>query len=687
MKKLLLLFILFTSQLYFSQSDCVTAIPVCGNSDLSYTPSGSGNVQEDLGGCLVGDEHYSTWYSFTVATSGTLIFNIDANINTTDYDFAVYGPNVTCGSLGDPIRCNFAGSSPTGNTGLELVDSNSPYFEPYLDVVAGQTYYLIVDNYSSANNAGFSLTWGGTATLTSPFNNPTLTPNPFITPGVPNTVNPTEPNEILKCALPTQFDFTTLSAGIINGNANFTVTYHDNVNDALTGLNPITTTLVNGTTIYYYRLKYQDPTNPTNPVNGCYQIGKFKFKQGNITASDAKLTACNNNGAGTGTFNLTLANVFNDPGNTKKYYPTLADMNAGTNQITNPTNYVSAPKVIYVKVTSAEGCTDDATITLNFYTAIVLSPATIQSCFISTATTTAVFDLTQANVSSQSGITKTFYPTQANAIAQTNIIANPTLYVATNTDVYVRVTDQNGCWAITKITLVVLPPVKSSVLKDKTICSEDRTTLDAGPGFASYEWSTGATTQTITGVSVGAYWVKLQTGNCYTMQLVNVYPSDQPVISALDITNNTITVTANGGNPVYQYSINGTNWQTSNVFTGLPRGENTIYVKDSYDCTPVQVTITVPNLVNAITPNGDNVNDMVDYTALAYKKNLVFTVYNRYGNKVYEADKIRNYKWDGTSGNKKLPTGTYWYTITWNENDKNNTQTKYTGWILVKNRE
>jgi hypothetical protein len=36
---------------------------------------------------------------------------------------------------------------------------------------------------------------------------------------------------------------------------------------------------------------------------------------------------------------------------------------------------------------------------------------------------------------------------------------------------------------------------------------------------------------------------------------------------------------------------------------------------------------------------------------------------------------------------KENLTGTYWYSISWNENDKNNTQTKYSGWVLVKNRE
>lgn len=144
---------------------------------------------------------------------------------------------------------------------------------------------------------------------------------------------------------------------------------------------------------------------------------------------------------------------------------------------------------------------------------------------------------------------------------------------------------------------------------------------------------------------------------------------------------------ASGGTPPYMYSTDGVTWQASNSFSGLPRGENKIFLKDSFNCNPIQITVTVPNLINAITPNGDKVNDEVDYSALAYKKNLVFIVYDRYGNKLYEANKMRDYKWDGTASGKKIPTGTYWYSISWNENDKNGTETKYSGWILVKNKE
>jgi gliding motility-associated-like protein len=415
--------------------------------------------------------------------------------------------------------------------------------------------------------------------------------------------------------------------------------------------------------------------------------GQIQLSLSPFTATNTTISECNNNNSATATFNLTSANVSSVPGITKKYFRTMADLNAGINEITTPTAFISGPTTVYVKVTTPQGCSGTAQIVLNFLPLPVVNDATLQACSIETTPTFGLFNLTSANVTSETGITKKFYTTLANALAETNEIQNPILYISTSTDVYVRVTSTNNCFIIKKITLKVITPVKSTVLKDKIICIDERTTLDAGPGFDEYEWSTGATTQSIQGVPVGTYWVKLKTGNCYITQTVTVKSASNPVISSLDITNNTITVNVEGGTAPYQYSLDGIKWQNSNILTGLPRGENKIFVKDFYNCEPVHVQITVPNLLNVITPNGDNINDFIDYTALAYKKNLVFTVYDRYGNKKFEADKMRNFKWDGTSGGKKVMTGTYWYTITWNENDKNNTQTSYNGWVLVKNIE
>ncbi|WP_415325208.1 lectin-like domain-containing protein [Chryseobacterium sp. MMS23-Vi53] len=415
--------------------------------------------------------------------------------------------------------------------------------------------------------------------------------------------------------------------------------------------------------------------------------GKIQLNLSPFTASPATLTECNNNNIGSATYNLSLANVNAPPNSTKIYYRTMADLNAGVNPISNFTNYISPAGTVYVKVTTPLGCTGSAPITLAYYPQIPTTDATIESCFIANAPTTATFDLTQANVTSAGSITKIYYKTLADALAGTNPIGTPANYISTSGVVYVKITNIAGCFMIAKITLTVLPPVYSAILKDKTICIDERTSLDAGPGFTSYLWSTGDTTQSISNIGVGQYWVQLKTGKCTTTQIVKVNAAPQPVIASLDIVNNTITVNIQGGKAPFKYSLDGVNWQDSNVFTDLPRGEAVVYVKDAYNCDAIHVQVTVPNLLNAITPNGDNKNDYIDYSALAYKKNLVFTIYDRYGNMLYKADKIRNFTWDGTAGGKKVITGTYWYTITWNENDKNNTQTKYNGWVLVKNRE
>jgi gliding motility-associated-like protein len=772
MKKIFILFSFLLAQLSFSQSDCGSAIPVCGNSAISYTPTGPGSSSETLGGCL-STEHYSVWYSFTIATSGTLTFLITPNAQA-DYDWAVYGPNVTCATKGTPIRCSYASTASGILTGLNMTATDTTEnaggdgFCQYMDVVAGQTYYMIVDNFS-ANTNGFQLSWGGTATLASPFNDPTIQPNPFVAPG------PNNNGVILICAEPTIFDFSTLSTGIINGNPNFNVSYYYNSNNAITNTNPITTPIsVNTTTTYYYAVYYTDPTNPNNPINQCREYGTIDFDSGAITVnnptilacndnnqgigtfdltsapvytdptatvvyyltmadltagtnpitnlssfvspatqvfaqvttvqgctntatvtldfipllpvSSVTLTACNNNHSGQAAYDLTTANVYTDPNAPKKYYPTLNDLLNDTNEITTPALYISAQGQVYVEVTGAQNCKNYATITLQFYPSVQTQEATLTECFLAGTPTVSEFDLTTANITTAFPNTKTFYPSYQDAVNDTNSIANPNVYSSNSTAVFARVYGADGCWNIAQINLKVTPPTYSSLLLDKIICVEGRTTLDAGPGFQAYQWSTGETTQVISNVGVGEYWVDLNTDGCVTRQTVKVYASPSPVITNIDITNNTVTVTATGGTLPYQFSLDNINWQDSNVFTSVPRGQASIYVKDAYDCDPSVVEITVPNLVNAITPNDDNVNDYLDYSALGYKKDVVLTVYDRYGTKIHVGDKTNMYQWDGRTGNKKVETGTYWYTITWSD-PVTKVPSQYSGWILVKNRD
>lgn len=414
--------------------------------------------------------------------------------------------------------------------------------------------------------------------------------------------------------------------------------------------------------------------------------GKIILTPASFAANDATLTGCNNDNAGGAVFNLTNAALSSVPGSTSVFYNSMYDLNNHINPIPNPSAFFSPAATIYAQVTTPQGCTDVADITLSISPVVVVQNATLRACAIAANPSTGLFDLTTALVSSQPG-TKTYYPSLADAQNGTNPIPTPAAYISPNGTVFIKVTNANGCYAIAKVTLIVIPQVFSMLLDDKIICMEDTTTLDAGPGFSGYKWSTGATSQSISNVTVGTYWVDLKTGDCTARQTVKVYAAQQPVITSVDISGTTVTVYANGGTAPYKYSMDGIHWQDSNEFKNVPRGDSQVYVKDAYDCDPITITIVVPNLINVITPNGDGVNDVIDYSALAGKKNLIFNIYDRYGAKIHEADKSNRYKWDGTVGGRKVSTGNYWYSVSWNENDKKSTPIKYSGWILVKNRD
>ncbi|KAB1232085.1 T9SS type B sorting domain-containing protein [Chryseobacterium viscerum] len=474
-------------------------------------------------------------------------------------------------------------------------------------------------------------------------------------------------------------DLTSYNSQFVNNPGNYIFTYYV-LGSSTPIANPTSFQYSGNTTI---KVVVKDPTSTLcDNGDGVIQLNPTPF-----AATDASLTGCNNNNAGTATFDLNTAAVTNVAGVTKEFYPTLYDLNNDTNKITNPSAYASAAAVIYVKVTTPQGCVSTAKVTLNIYPVVVVNDVEIKSCFIESNPSMASFNLVAAVVS-QGGLTKEYYPSLTDAISGTNAIATPTAYIAPNGVAYIKVFSANGCYSIAKVTLTVIAPVYSRTLLDKTICIENTTTLDAGAGFKSYEWSTGATTQSIKNVGVGTYWVKLKTGDCIATQKVTVYPSDNPVVTSIDISGSTVTVYTNGGTPPYQYSMDNISWQDSNVFTNIARGEAKIYVRDGYNCIPVEINITVPNLINVITPNDDGMNDFVDYSALANKQNLEIAIFDRYGYKMFQADKTNGYKWAGTTnGSKKVPTGNYWYSVSWNENNKNSTPIKFSGWIIVKNRE
>lgn len=155
-----------TANNIIDNNDCISSTAICSNASFTGASIGPGIASEGCSGCNT-SEHFTNWYKFCAQTSGSLQFLIDPTVNTQDYDFALYGPNVTCNTLGSPIRCSYAAGS--GNTGLRTIapdvseDVTGDGWVSPLNVTAGQCFYLMISQWS-AGGSGFTIDFTGSTT-------------------------------------------------------------------------------------------------------------------------------------------------------------------------------------------------------------------------------------------------------------------------------------------------------------------------------------------------------------------------------------------------------------------------------------------------------------------------------------------------------------------------------------------
>jgi len=172
----------------------------------------------------------------------------------------------------------------------------------------------------------------------------------------------------------------------------------------------------------------------------------------------------------------------------------------------------------------------------------------------------------------------TFYETEEDALLELNMLID--IYqneFGQSPQLYYRVEDDNDCAFIGLLNLDVRP---SPNILDQFIvsCPDDEfISLDAGPGFLSYLWSTGETTQSIFVDEPGVYTVTVSNGeDCFgsgTYTVENILPPGMVDVEVVDFTNNnsiTITTTDCAG---CQFSLNGgVSLQDENVFSYLYYG-------------------------------------------------------------------------------------------------------------------
>ena len=236
--------------------------------------------------------------------------------------------------------------------------------------------------------------------------------------------------------------------------------------------------------------------------------------------------------------------------------------------------------------------------------------------------------------------------------------------------------------------LIVNPLPDTNLGDDFVICIDPVTgigsqTINAAPttpGNYSYVWTTTNPNGNIATYNItapGTYSVtvtNLDTSCAFTDSVSATFSSEPESVNAALITpafsSGLASIQANaiGGFGVYEYSLDALEWQSSPIFTNLPKGVYTIYVRDIQGCglltTNSLQTITYPNY---FTPNGDGYNDRWNIE-LPSEYQAIITIYNRFGKLIKQISPSSS-GWDGNYNGEQMPSTDYWFKVEYIENN------------------
>lgn len=164
--------------------------------------SGTGNSNTESAGSCLGTESNSVWYKWVARTNGSLTMDITPTVNTDDIDWIIYDLG-TSGNINSKtlLRCTVGHGVDNRDcpneplyfkTGMNLTSTDvdelsgcgrggQDGYVKAIDMIAGHTYALLVDNFSNGNN-GFKIEFGGVGEFEGPSAKINLTKNLPCTP-------------------------------------------------------------------------------------------------------------------------------------------------------------------------------------------------------------------------------------------------------------------------------------------------------------------------------------------------------------------------------------------------------------------------------------------------------------------------------------------------------------------------
>jgi len=557
------------------QSDCPEAAILCDKSPfVVQSVSGFGLDRTELddatcffNGSASNNESNSTWFVWTCSQSGTLEFTLTPLSAPDDLDFVVYRlPNGIGNCAGkEVVRCMASGDnvfpSPCmGPTGLRPGDSDisedagcsNPGDDAWLtpmDMVDGETYALVVNNFTSTGN-GFSVQFGGSGL----FLGPTAA---FTT--VPNAVCLGTPVEV--------FDASTFPLGSITGwNWSFGA---DAVPQTATGAGPHTVQFNRPGTIPVVLTVETDLGCRVTDIQTTLIFPDVKV--------DTVIATPDCNGGTNGTIE-----IINIREGTPSY------LFSWENGPFGPVNSLdSLPVGIYnVVIRDANNCETEIDIEVKEKELRVDADVAAPLC---TGDSNGEITLTVTN-----GTPAFLFDwLDGNGFVPGNTLGGFAEGIYT-----ILGLDAELCKGTYVVTVTDNPPVTLSVDTFNISCfgaNDGMAFANTGGGVGgfSYQWSDSQAEQEATGLAPGQYDVTATDANgCSISGGAFVTEPGELLIDLISVTNllcnglptGVINVEAAGGIPTFQYSVNGVDFVPQGQLSNLTAGNYQVLVRDANGC-------------------------------------------------------------------------------------------------------
>jgi gliding motility-associated-like protein len=354
--------------------------------------------------------------------------------------------------------------------------------------------------------------------------------------------------------------------------------------------------------------------------------------------------------------------LFASGGGTYSWTPATLLNNAN---ISNPVATPAATTDYNVTITNQYGCLDSAKVL------VTVNPRPA----ISVSNDTTICQNSPVTLFASGGNSYQWIPASSVDNASS---PSPSATPATTTVFHVSITDSYACVYDDSVKISVIQPPAFSVSQDKSMCKSESVQLNASGGNI-YEWwpETNLNDPNINDPlaapdSTTTYSVIIKDSTCNFSDTLstNVIVHNTPVITAThdnDITCSFASsqLNASGGKNYSWTPASGLdNFGISDPVASPT--ETTVYTvtgTDQYGCSSKDTVTVKVNFVgkglyvlpNSFTPNNDGLNDCFGIQRWGQVTDLDFSIYNRFGQKIFHTNNP-NICWDGTyNGNPQQP--------------------------------